>query len=351
MVDNRFAFTVDWYDAQASLIRKYQLLYYPIDGTLELYDIKAKRHFLKRCKYEGIQPSDLYLGNTVTILSRTMNIVEYADVFTSRALERNQEKVTGVLLVGHFNKLGQMLDSVYKSDLKITKLKRIQISSQEAIDVLQNQRHKPNFTSLVNGISNGPIVVVELLGSDAQSKWKNIIGLGDLAGDLEQDALNRINDGTFRAGNQKLGMNTATYNDCTCCIIKPHIVAAGMLGAVIYEIQKAGFEISALQAVSFSKPNAEEFLEVYKGVVQEYSQLVDEIISGLCVALEIRAQNAQTIFREFCGPHDPEIARALRPKTLRALFGSDKIRNAVHCTDLSEDAALEVEYFFRILDQ
>jgi nucleoside-diphosphate kinase len=45
-------------------------------------------------------------------------------------------------------------------------------------------------------------------------------------------------------------MNTATYNDCTCCIIKPHIVAAGMLGAVIYEIQKAGFEISALQAVS-----------------------------------------------------------------------------------------------------
>lgn len=97
-----------------------------------------------------------------------MNIVEYADVFTSRALERNQEKqvfhywflnrkivfydvffsyrVTGVLLVGHFNKLGQMLDSVYKSDLKITKLKRIQISSQEAIDVLQNQRHKPNFT-------------------------------------------------------------------------------------------------------------------------------------------------------------------------------------------------------------
>ena len=36
-----------------------------------------------------------------------------------------------------------------------------------------------------------------------------------------------------------------------------------------------------------------------------FKQLVDEIISGLCVALEIRAQNAQTIFREFCGPHDP----------------------------------------------
>lgn len=43
-----------------------------------------------------------------------------------------------------------------------------------------------------------------------------------------------------------------------------------MAGAAIYEIQKAGFEIAAIQALSFSKPNAEEFLEVYKGVVQEY---------------------------------------------------------------------------------
>ena len=37
-----------------------------------------------------------------------------------------------------------------------------------------------------------------------------------------------------------------------------------------------------------------------------------------------------------------EIARSLRPQTLRALFGLDKIRNAVHCTDLPEDAILEV---------
>lgn len=37
-----------------------------------------------------------------------------------------------------------------------------------------------------------------------------------------------------------------------------------------------------------------------------------------------------------------EIARHLRPRTLRALFGVDKVRNAVHCTDLPEDGLLEV---------
>ena len=37
-----------------------------------------------------------------------------------------------------------------------------------------------------------------------------------------------------------------------------------------------------------------------------------------------------------------EIARHLRPRTLRALYGVDKVKNAVHCTDLPEDGLLEV---------
>lgn len=56
-------------------------------------------------------------------------------------------------------------------------------------------------------------------------------------------------------------------------------------------------------------------------------------------------------FRELCGPHDPEIARTLRPQSLRAKFGIDRVKNAVHCTDLPEDGILEVEYFFNILQQ
>lgn len=48
---------------------------------------------------------------------------------------------------------------------------------------------------------------------------------------------------------------------------------------------------------------------------------------------------------------DPEIAKNLRGNTLRARFGIDKVRNAVHCTDLPEDGTLEVEYFFSILQK
>jgi nucleoside-diphosphate kinase len=80
---------------------------------------------------------------------------------------------------------------------------------------------------------------------------------------------------------------------------------AGQAGCIIQKIQDAGFEISALQMFHMEKANAEEFYEVYKGVVQEYASMVGELTSGPCLALEIRAQNAVVSFREMVGPADP----------------------------------------------
>jgi nucleoside-diphosphate kinase len=183
------------------------------------------------------------------------------------------------------------------------------------------------------------------------------------------------------------------------------------LGPILQEILQAGFEITALHALILNRANAEEFLEVYKvgaspqqaasalptpmpglaqGVLPEYTSLVTEMESGICVALEIasrRGEDAHQRFREYCGPHgksargggggskaaalpfrghqlrprqaerrlrgaaiaDPEIARHLRSHTLRAKFGSSKVQNAIHCTDLPDDCALETEYFFNLL--
>ena len=45
---------------------------------------------------------------------------------------------------------------------------------------------------------------------------------------------------------------------------------------------------------------------------------------------------------------DSEIAKSLRPNSLRAKFGVDRVKNAIHCTDLPEDGVLECEYFFKI---
>jgi len=46
---------------------------------------------------------------------------------------------------------------------------------------------------------------------------------------------------------------------------------------------------------------------------------------------------------------DPTVAKIKDKNSIRAIYGIDRVRNAVHCTDLPEDGILEVEYFFSIL--
>lgn len=47
-------------------------------------------------------------------------------------------------------------------------------------------------------------------------------------------------------------------------------------------------------------------------------------------------------FKDFVGPADPELARAIRPNSIRAMYGESVVQNAVHCTEVADDAILEV---------
>lgn len=140
-------------------------------------------------------------------------------------------------------------------------------------------------------------------------------------------------------------------NNCTCCVIKPHVLAQGNAGKILDTILVEGFEISALQMFYLDRPTSEEFLEVYKGVLPEFPSLAEHLTTGPCIALEVRQEDAVNSFRSLCGPHDPELAKTLRPNTIRSQFGIDRVKNAIHCTDLPEDGVLECEYFFTILQK
>jgi len=110
---------------------------------------------------------------------------------------------------------------------------------------------------------------------------------------------------------------TAVLNNCSLVLIKPHIVKEGLAGQIIDMILEGGFEISAMEMFNLSKPVVEEFLSVYKGVLPEYLPLIEQMTSGPMIALEVRQENVVLALRDFCGPHDPEIAKHLRPNTIR----------------------------------
>ena len=96
--------------------------------------------------------------------------------------------------------------------------------------------------------------------------------------------------------------------------------------------------------------------EVYKGVVPEFNALVDDHLGELR-----RGRGGGTGGRGRRGRRG-EVPRGggaggrrLRACCdripLRAQIGFDKVRNAVHCTDLPEDGARETHYFFKILQE
>lgn len=80
----------------------------------------------------------------------------------------------------------------------------------------------------------------------------------------------------------------AMFTNCTCCVIKPHVLQSGQAGQIIDAILEEGFEISAMQLFNMDKPTAEEFFEIYKGVLPEFSSIIDNMINGPCIVLEVR---------------------------------------------------------------
>nr|AAH60314.1 Non-metastatic cells 7, protein expressed in (nucleoside-diphosphate kinase) [Rattus norvegicus] len=370
----RFAFIAEWYDPNASLLRRYELLYYPVDGSVEMHDVKNRRTFLKRTKYEDLRVEDLFIGNKVNVFSRQLVLIDYGDQYTARQLGSRKEKTLALIKPDAVSKAGEIIEMINKSGFTITKLRMMTLSRKEAADFHVDHHSRPFYNELIQFITSGPVIAMEILRDDAICEWKRLLGPansgiarseapGSVRALFGTDGIRNAAHGsdTFESAAREMELffpssggcgpaNTAKFTNCTCCIIKPHAISEGMLGKILIAIRDACFEISAIQMFNMDRANVEEFYEVYKGVVSEYNDMVTELYSGPCVAIEIQQSNPTKTFREFCGPSDPEIARHLRPETLRAIFGKTKVQNAVHCTDLPEDGLLEVQYFFKILD-
>jgi nucleoside-diphosphate kinase len=52
-----------------------------------------------------------------------------------------------------------------------------------------------------------------------------------------------------------------------------------------------------MEMFHLDRPTAEEFYEVYKGVLPEFTQMVEHLSCGPCIVMEVRQENAVQSFR------------------------------------------------------
>lgn len=61
--------------------------------------------------------------------------------------------------------------------------------------------------------------------------------------------------------------------------------------------------------------------------------LIEHIVSGPVVVMELISRNAVQRLIDVCGPENPSDAKAHSPNSLRSKFGKDLLTNAVHCSE------------------
>jgi len=128
----------------------------------------------------------------------------------------------------------------------------------------------------------------------------------------------------------------------TFTMIKPDAVGAGHIGAILHQINEAGFRIVAMKLTHLSAEKAGAFYEVH----QErpfYQELVDFMSSGPIVAAVLEKENAVEDFRSLIGATNPAEAA---PGTIRAKYATSIGENAVHGADSDENAAREASFHF-----
>ena len=128
----------------------------------------------------------------------------------------------------------------------------------------------------------------------------------------------------------------------TFSIIKPDAVRKGDTGAILAEIQKAGFKIVAIKKLSLSKAQAEGFYYVH-AARPFFGELTTFMSSGPIFPMVLEKDNAIADLRKLMGATDPAKAD---PGTIRKQFASSIGENAIHGSDAEETAAFEIGYFF-----
>ncbi|XP_057657752.1 nucleoside diphosphate kinase 7 [Diorhabda carinulata] len=375
--NDKLNFLGEWFDYDTAYQKKFIISFYPYDNTIEIYDKEARKMYLKRTKSDEICMEDMFVGNTVRIYSRQIKLTGYGDCFTQKYIGKMREKTLAILKPTVIDKLGKIINIIQENNFHISKLRMCHLTTKEALDFYAKIKGDTVLPFILEVIVSGPIVALELVGENAVQRWQDLMGPDNPveARKTSPNSLRAIYGQDSRPTNGFHGSNTVedgitesdfffsnqdvtptsivTLENSTCCVIKPHAIQEGKLGNIITSIMESHFLITGAVMLYLSKANADEFLEVYKGVVSDYNALLLSFLDGPCVVLGISGKNNEMNvheeFRRFAGPSDADIAKQIRPNSLRAKYGCDKYKNAVHCTDLPEDTVIELEYIFKVL--
>ena len=128
----------------------------------------------------------------------------------------------------------------------------------------------------------------------------------------------------------------------TLVLVKPDAVHDGFGGAIINRLEGQGLRVLALKMLHVDRDLAGRHYAVHTDK-PFFKDLVNYITSAPIIAAVFEGEKAVERSRKIMGATDPAKAE---PGTIRADFGINIERNAVHGSDSVENAEKEIRLFF-----
>eukprot|EP00927_Polykrikos_kofoidii_P049532 TRINITY_DN43582_c0_g1_i1.p1 TRINITY_DN43582_c0_g1~~TRINITY_DN43582_c0_g1_i1.p1 ORF type:complete len:1526 (-),score=310.58 TRINITY_DN43582_c0_g1_i1:82-4659(-) len=261
---------------------------------------------------------------------------------------------------------GQSLEEAAEAQVAAAGLlvvaRRTVVPSQEQAELLcEEMGDGPEYQAIMQVLlstEKGALVMC-LEGRGAIGKWQLVCGpkIPELAREIAPTTLRAeyVTEGkavyihgseTLEAAERELH----AYFDAqdlklqrTVCMIKPD--AMQWSREIREEIEEAGFTIIREEEVTLTEERATEFYESHRGTAY-FKPMIKEATSGPCIVAVLCRFEAISVLQELMGPASVKEAKRKRPTSLRARYGRDGQRNAVHGSDSERSAASEVRFFF-----
>ncbi|KAG5458702.1 MAG: nucleoside diphosphate kinase [Olpidium bornovanus] len=134
-------------------------------------------------------------------------------------------------------------------------------------------------------------------------------------------------------------------SEVTLVLVKPDAVAAGKDGEILDVVRARGYDVLQQEKVEISADRARE---LYREHAQKpfFADLIAHLTSGPVIVAAVKGDDCVHGWREMIGPTDPAEAKIHRPMSIRARYGTDTMRNAVHGSDSPDSAYRELDLIF-----
>jgi len=246
--------------------------------------------------------------------------------------------------------------------LEVWQEKKIHLTPADAEALYSDYREgwdgvSERFSELIEFITSGPIAVlvlqhlqggaIERLKAAAERIRQNLS-----EGGMQVDVIRNVvatSDSKWDALREMeffFGYIDDLPVEQTFAMIKPDAVAAGAVDAIITEIVRSGFIIVKREQRRLEQAAVELHHDEHKE--KPFYPTLVQFVSGEAgaVLLCLEARGAIERWRLLCGPTNSEEARKRGKTTLRARFGTDGTRNAVHGSDSLISAHRELSIHF-----